>query len=120
MAHLPLIIGCGGINPAGRTSGFNAYKRLVIDALPTELADNTLINLASLMNLVNFDGTNWYSASGTLIAPDKIASQYKAQILSSTLVRKLVADPEHGTYKNLVNAAGQLPSGFVADKLTVS
>ena len=51
MTRLPVIVGFGGINPAGRVSNHHAYKRLVIDELPTADADHTYRALQSLMGL---------------------------------------------------------------------
>ena len=36
MASLPLIVGLGGINAAGRSSGFHSYKRMIESALSDE------------------------------------------------------------------------------------
>lgn len=46
-----MIVGFGGINPAGRISSHHAYRRLVIDRLPKAAADETYASLRSLMNL---------------------------------------------------------------------
>jgi len=51
LSRLPVIVGFGGINPAGRSSGHHGYRRLVIDQLGTEMADNTWRSLAGLMQL---------------------------------------------------------------------
>ncbi|MBU2710459.1 beta-ketoacyl synthase [Zooshikella harenae] len=51
MSRLPVIIGMGGINPAGRTSMHHGYRRLVLDALPADEQRKTLLSLAQLMNL---------------------------------------------------------------------
>ena len=51
MSRLPVIVGFGGINPAGRSSGHHAYKRLVIDKLSSAEADSTYQALGSLMQL---------------------------------------------------------------------
>lgn len=51
MARLPLIVGFGGVNAAGRSSFHHGYRRMVIDALPTSVAAETYRSLASLMNL---------------------------------------------------------------------
>ncbi|MDE0692271.1 MAG: beta-ketoacyl synthase [Gammaproteobacteria bacterium] len=51
MARLPVIIGFGGVNPAGRISSHHAYRRTVIDAIGKEAADDTYASLAALMNL---------------------------------------------------------------------
>ena len=72
MSRLPVIVGIGGINPAGRSSGHHGYRRLVIDNLGTEMADDTWQSLAGLMQL-----------SGPLTA------EQKGFIRQHTLVRKL-------------------------------
>lgn len=48
MPFLPVITAMGGINPAGRTSCHQGFRRLVIDALPAEQRQRTLAALASL------------------------------------------------------------------------
>ena len=50
MTRLPVIVGFGGINAAGRASCNHAYKRLVIDALPEAERRLTYRSLAALMN----------------------------------------------------------------------
>jgi acetoacetyl-[acyl-carrier protein] synthase len=51
MARLPLIVGFGGINAAGRSSFHHGYRRLVIDALDQSSVDLTLRSLAGVMGL---------------------------------------------------------------------
>ena len=51
MAHLPVIVGFGGVNPAGRSSFHHGYRRLVIDALSQDKAQLTLNSLMPLMDL---------------------------------------------------------------------
>jgi len=48
-ANLPVIVGFGGVNAAGRLSFDHAYRRMVIDALGSEAADRTYASLAALM-----------------------------------------------------------------------
>lgn len=48
MRRFPVIVGFGGINSAGRSSGFHSYRRLVIDKLGAEKRERTLQNLAGL------------------------------------------------------------------------
>ncbi|MBT3425526.1 MAG: beta-ketoacyl synthase [Gammaproteobacteria bacterium] len=50
MTRLPVIVGFGGINPAGRSSGHHAYRRTVFDKLPASKSQETLKALAVLMN----------------------------------------------------------------------
>jgi acetoacetyl-[acyl-carrier protein] synthase len=72
LSRLPVIVGFGGINPAGRSSGHNAYRRMVVDKLDANQAEQTYQSLAQLMHL---DGT--------------LTDELKKEILSRTLVRKI-------------------------------
>ncbi len=48
---LPVIVGFGGFNPAGRISFHHSYRRTVIDAIGEEDRNNTYQSLATLMGL---------------------------------------------------------------------
>ncbi len=77
--RLPVIIGFGGINPAGRVSFHQAYKRLVIDALGQDEQSRTYQSLAGLMGLGN---------------PEK--AETRAYIKDHTLIRRIeLFDPEN-------------------------
>ncbi|HEY8940812.1 MAG TPA: beta-ketoacyl synthase, partial [Cellvibrio sp.] len=54
VARLPIIVGFGGFNAAGRASGHHAYRRMVIESLPTQARQETLTGLAVMMGLVSF------------------------------------------------------------------
>jgi len=74
MSKLPLIVGFGGINAAGRSSFNHSYRRLVFDTLSTSAADRTLRSLSALMNC-------------------PLASQEDTQfILDHTLIRRIEGD----------------------------
>ena len=51
MSRLPVIVGYGGINPAGRVSFYHAYRRLVIDVLDDAKRDKTFRSLGQVMGL---------------------------------------------------------------------
>ncbi|MBL4867460.1 MAG: beta-ketoacyl synthase [Pseudomonadales bacterium] len=51
MSQLPVIIGMGGVNPAGRTSFHYGYQRMIFDALGESSQQNTLNSLGSLMGV---------------------------------------------------------------------
>ena len=51
MKKLPVIVGFGGINAAGRTSFHHAYRRMVHEALPEDTLSPMFDGLAKLMNL---------------------------------------------------------------------
>ncbi len=70
MSRLPVIVGIGGINPAGRVSGHHAYRRMVIDALSPSLQDGTYRSLATLMNIADspaLPATRQYIRKHTLV-----------------------------------------------------
>lgn len=48
---LPCIVGFGGYNAAGRSSGFQSYRRLVFENLSKKAQAQTLASLANLMGL---------------------------------------------------------------------
>ncbi|MAI41522.1 MAG: beta-ketoacyl synthase [Gammaproteobacteria bacterium] len=49
MSRLPIIVGFGGINPAGRSSAHHGYRRLVIDKIEAAKREKTYASLAALM-----------------------------------------------------------------------
>jgi len=77
VSHLPVIVGFGGINAAGRSSFHHGYRRMVLDALPATARQQTLANLASLMRLGPADGS-----------PAQLA-EHEAHILRHTLMRRI-------------------------------
>ncbi len=70
MSRLPVIVGLGGINAAGRVSFHHAFRRIVIDAIGGDAAADTYASLAALMRL-NEDpaepSTREYIRDNTLI-----------------------------------------------------
>lgn len=75
-AKLPVIVGFGGINPAGRLSFHHAYRRKVIDVLGQGAADRTYASLAALMG-------------DSQLASD---AQGRARLLDGTLIRRISDD----------------------------
>ena len=65
--RLPVIVGCGGINGAGRASGHHALGRMVYPALAGDKQRRTLAALASLMGLESPDGQEQFILDHTLI-----------------------------------------------------
>lgn len=86
MSHLPVIVGMGGINSAGRTSGHQAFRRTVLDALPADQQRQTLEGLAALMRLVEHSKNGWQDLSGQPI--DAPAVLLRDQVLKHTLIRR--------------------------------
>ncbi len=68
-ANLPVIVGFGGINAAGRLSFHHAYRRKVIDVLGSTNAARTFRSLSALMGTADAtsDGAREQMLAGTLI-----------------------------------------------------
>lgn len=92
MSHLPLIVGFGGINPAGRTSFHHAYRRLIFDKLDQKNQQNVLLGLATLMGLASYEDGHYFNKSGEKLSLDALLSNIKNQLLNSTLIRRIEAD----------------------------
>ena len=86
MSHLPVIVGMGGINPAGRTSGHQAFRRTVLDALPADQQRQTVESLAALMRLAEHSDNGWHDSAGQPI--DAPAQMLRDQVLNHTLIRR--------------------------------
>ena len=65
--RLPVIVGLGGVNGAGRTSGHHALGRMVYAALDSGKQQRTLASLATLMGLESPLGQEDYILDHTLI-----------------------------------------------------
>jgi len=89
MSHLPVIVGFGGINSAGRASNHYAYRRMVIDKLGQSTANETLINLAVMMGLLQVKDGKCFDAQDEAVSPDEFLTFHRELILNSTLIRKL-------------------------------
>ena len=59
MSSLPVIVGFGGFNAAGRSSFHHAYRRMVIESLPANERQETMLGLATMMKLVRFESGNY-------------------------------------------------------------
>tara|TARA_R110002049_G_scaffold34069_3_gene111582 strand:+ start:99 stop:1991 length:1893 start_codon:yes stop_codon:yes gene_type:complete len=81
-----VIVGMGGINPAGRTSGHQAFRRTVLDALPADQQRQTLEGLAALMRLVEHSEKGWQDSQGQPV--DAPALSLRDQVLNHTLIRR--------------------------------
>jgi len=73
MKKLPVIVGFGGINAAGRTSMHHGHKRMVHEALSDDQMANTWQDLATVMGL------------------DPSQPETKQAILNGTLIRRIEA-----------------------------
>lgn len=89
MAGLPVIIGFGGINAAGRSSLHHSYRRLILDQLPSLDAMQTRASLAGLMGLLEHKGGQWLDGTGAVVDLHSYLQQIDPAIRAGTLIRKL-------------------------------
>jgi acetoacetyl-[acyl-carrier protein] synthase len=90
MTSLPIIVGFGGISPAGRSSGLNGYRRLVFESLDLPKRISTLQSLGSLTGRLkkDSDGT-WLWDKNRVLDIEKCLTENSLELLDGTLVRKL-------------------------------
>ncbi len=118
MSRLPVIVGFGGYNAAGRSSFHHAFRRTVLESLDEQARQQTLAGLAVMMKLVKFeDGHYLDAADGARLDLAAIERRHATQILGSTLIRRIEkqyfdVDAAHW-HKNLtLEADGAQPLSF--------
>ena len=93
MSHLPVIVGYGGINSAGRSIFDFSHQRMLFDSIDTKSQDEVLLSLGHLMN-----------------------TKERKTILNKTLIRTIddnfFDDHNYRSPALPTLAGGQLPSGF--------
>lgn len=102
MTRLPVIVGFGGVNPAGRVSCHHAYGRLVIDALSEADRRRAFQSLAALMNLKQ----------------DPATAEARQHMLDHTLIRRVeLFDPDAVRCNREVSLrAAPAPLQFLIDR----
>jgi acetoacetyl-[acyl-carrier protein] synthase len=89
MQALPVIVGFGGYNSAGRSSSHQAFRRIVLDSLPEMEQQKTIVGLACLMSLVTWDGKYYRDVDGKGFTAEEVAATYADQVIKGTLIRRL-------------------------------
>lgn len=89
IARLPVIVGFGGFNAAGRSSGHHAYRRMVIESLPLQSRQETLAGLAVMMGLVSYTGGAYRDMGDQALDLASIEARFGEQILDGTLIRRI-------------------------------
>ncbi|EAR63033.1 beta-ketoacyl synthase [Neptuniibacter caesariensis] len=110
MSQLPVIVGFGGINPAGRASFHHAYRRLILDKLDQKSRTETLTDLAILTGLATCNEGKYINQSGASCDALELVESLKQQLLDSTLIRRV----EKGCFdveKVMFNKAATLNCG---------
>ncbi len=92
MSHLPLIIGFGGVNPAGRSSFHHAYRRIILDKISRAEQQQTLLSLATMMGLVKDKRGILVDENDQPLELGELENRFGQQILNNTLIRRIHSD----------------------------
>lgn len=88
-SRLPVIVGFGGYNAAGRSSFHHGFRRTVIESLDDQARRETLIGLAVMTKLVRVVDGAYQSHDGEPLSAADIEHRYGEKVLASTLVRRI-------------------------------
>ena len=86
---LPIIVGFGGYNAAGRSSSFQSYRRMILESLTETEQEKTLAGLGCLMGIVKRSGDQYSNMEGKSLTAKEVARCYRTAILDGTMVRKI-------------------------------
>ncbi|MEO4048882.1 beta-ketoacyl synthase [Pseudomonas sp. CAU 1711] len=89
MSRLPVIVGFGGYNAAGRSSFHHGFRRMVQESLDAASRQETLAGLAVMMKLVRVLDGQFRSHDGQSLSLAEIETLHGAEILAGTLVRRI-------------------------------
>ena len=92
MSQLPVIVGFGGISPAGRSSFHHGYRRLILDQLDEHSRQETLTDLATLTGLAQYDNGQFTLGESTLPDRKALAAAVEQQVRNNTLIRRIHPD----------------------------
>ena len=92
MTRLPIIVGFGGYNAAGRSSFHHAYRRTIIESLEKDVRVTTLLSLATIMKLVEYHDGHYINKEGDTLTAEQVADKYQSTIEQNSLVRRIHAE----------------------------
>jgi acetoacetyl-[acyl-carrier protein] synthase len=89
MAQLPVIVGFGGYNAAGRSSSHQGFRRMILESLDGDARQQTLAGLAVMTGMIKAQGDDFVSLDGQTLSLAEIETRYGAAVLDATLIRKI-------------------------------
>ncbi|MDO6562595.1 beta-ketoacyl synthase [Amphritea sp. 1_MG-2023] len=92
MSQLPVIVGFGGISPAGRSSFHHGYRRLLLDKLNDTDRNETLLDLATLMGLTHYQDNCYTDQQGNPTPVSELLAAIQPQVCNNTLIRRIEKD----------------------------
>lgn len=120
MSRLPVIVGFGGYNAAGRSSFHHGFRRTVLESLEPQARQETLAGLAQMMKLVQVVDGQYRDQDGQSLSHADIETRFAKEILAGTLVRRIERqhlDPDAAHWqKSITLDAGQQPLTFMTSR----
>ena len=108
MSNLPVIIGFGGVNAAGRTSSHHGYRRLIVDHLDAQSRLDTMTDLATLTNKATFANGLYYIAGEEQgLTQAQLADQLGEELKQATLIRS-IRPAAYNIHQLVLNKAAQI------------
>ncbi|MBR9911919.1 MAG: beta-ketoacyl synthase [Gammaproteobacteria bacterium] len=89
MSRLPIIVGFGGYNAAGRSSFHHGFRRMVIESLDAATRQETLAGLGVMTRIINANSDGFQDRDGNPLTAAEIETRYGEQILQATLIRRI-------------------------------
>lgn len=87
--RLPLIVGFGGVGPAGRSSFHHAYRRTALESLAPDAKRQTLVSLAAMMGLVRVQNGDVVDRDGNPLSDEKFDADIAPQCIAGSLIRHI-------------------------------
>ncbi len=118
MSRLPVIVGFGGYNAAGRSSAHHGFRRTVLESIDANSRQQTLAGLALMMKLVTVVDDQYHDLEGNPLTLSELEAQLGEQIRAATLVRRiekshLDVDSAHWQKNLTLLADAGKPMGFI-------
>ena len=89
MTRLPIIVGFGGYNAAGRSSFHHGFRRMVIESLDTAARQETLAGLGVMTGIIAASAEGFQTTDGSALSLEEIETRYGDEILQATLIRRI-------------------------------
>ena len=120
MSRLPVIVGFGGYNAAGRSSFHHGFRLTVLESMEPAARQETLAGLAVMMKLISFVDGHYVDAEGTRLDLAAIEQRFAEQISQSTFIRRIGlnyfdVDAAHG-HKSLSISGENGPITFITQR----
>jgi len=110
MSGLPVIVGFGGYNAAGRSSFHQGFRRMVIESIDDLSRQETIAGLAVMMKLVTVEQGQYVDAQQQPLSLEAIEQRFGQQVLEATLIRRIEVerfDIDNAHWHQAVDLSGE-------------